>query len=55
MIRILEQPGPKCRCPNCQSTMNEGDPCPECDHTDGDPLCDCQHCMGDAAEDGLWQ
>lgn len=30
-------------CPNCGATMGEGDPCPECDHTDAG-CCDCDHC-----------
>ena len=48
----MEKPlGPECRCPNCQSLMNAGDPCPECDHADNEPLCDCEHCMGGAGED----
>ncbi len=30
-------------CPNCESKMNAGEYCPECDHNDtGD--CDCEHC-----------
>ena len=33
------------RCPNCESTMGAGDPCPECDHNDGDPDgCECGYC-----------
>lgn len=36
--------GEPIRCPNCDSLMNDGDPCPECDHnSDGD--CCCDHCI----------
>ena len=31
-------------CPNCDATMGEGDPCPECEHRDGDEGCECQYC-----------
>lgn len=31
-------------CPNCSSLMNEGDPCPECDHVEGDDFCECSTC-----------
>lgn len=30
-------------CPNCESKMNAGDSCPECNHRDDDS-CECQHC-----------
>jgi hypothetical protein len=30
-------------CPNCEATMNHGDPCPECDHTERGG-CSCQYC-----------
>lgn len=30
-------------CPNCGSSMNQGDPCPECEHVD-DEACDCPAC-----------
>ena len=36
----------KIHCPNCHALMDEGDPCPECEHTDrGD--CQCQFCTED--------
>ena len=31
-------------CPNCDSTINEGDGCPECDHDDRGG-CTCDHCL----------
>ncbi len=31
-------------CPNCDATMNPGEPCPECDHDDGDLECECTYC-----------
>lgn len=32
-------------CPNCESKMNAGESCPECDHTDDlGPDCSCAYC-----------
>lgn len=38
------------KCPNCDSTMNEGDPCPECTHYDGDSDCECQYCENERSD-----
>ena len=36
-------------CPNCDSTINEGDGCPECDHDDGGE-CECAFCLAHEEE-----
>lgn len=43
-------------CPNCQSKMNEGDDCPECDHSNDGNECDCAYCqaMADGCRDDAW-
>jgi phage terminase large subunit-like protein len=34
------------RCPNCESMMNEGETCPECEHDDRiDEVCQCEACL----------
>ena len=39
-------PTPQIRCPNCDAMMNEGEACPECDHTDvADADCICDFCV----------
>lgn len=37
-------------CPNCEAVMEEGDTCPECDHTEVD-ACPCRQCFLDAEVD----
>lgn len=31
-------------CPNCEATMEDGDCCPECDHSEIYSDCDCAYC-----------
>lgn len=37
-------------CPNCDSQMEEGEPCPECTH-DGRGDCTCDHCLMGRADE----
>jgi hypothetical protein len=37
-------------CPNCDATMGEGEPCPECDHYDDDYHCQCLYCQSCASD-----
>lgn len=37
-------------CPNCGSSMNSGDSCPECSHSDDGYECDCAFCQAHEEE-----